>query len=230
MFLLYHYFVKLIIHSYLFTETHLLTHSHIKAFFLALSLLTRLPTPNLPELQPEDTGRSALFYPLTGLIIGMFLCLPVFVFPNASPLLIAAVITVIWAAITGGLHLDGLADSADGWLGGLGDPSKTQQIMKDPLVGAAGVIAIACVLLLKFAALTTLLLQGNWIIVLLAPLLGKSMIILLFLTTLTAPTTKNAHANSMASSVIDFIPKKVAAVVVGICYLVLVSKGRILVK
>jgi len=125
--------------------------------------------------------RVFIFYPLAGLIIGIFLCIPIFIFPNASPFLIAAIITVIWAAITGGLHLDGLADSADGWLGGMGDREKTQRIMKDPLVGAAGVIAIVSLLLLKFAAITTLLLHDYWFILLLAPLLGRSMILLLFI-------------------------------------------------
>ncbi len=183
-------------------------HAFIKAFYLAISLLTRIPLPSLSNVQPEDAGRSALFYPLVGLIIGVLLCIPIGVFPHASPLLLAAIITVLWAAITGGLHLDGLADSADGWLGGLGDKEATLRIMKDPLVGAAGVIAIACLLLLKFSALTVLLQHGSWLIVLLAPVLGRLMILVLFL------TTHYVRDEGMASSVVNTIPRKTAYVII----------------
>lgn len=65
--------------------------------------------------------------------------------------------------------MDGLADSADAWLGGFGDAEKTQRILKDPLVGAAGVIALVGVLLLKFAALAVLLEHHHWQVILLAP-------------------------------------------------------------
>ncbi len=204
-------------------KTALLSNTYIKSFLLALSLLTRIPTPQLPDLQAKHSGISALFYPLVGLIIGGVLCLPLVLFPSASPLLLAAIITVIWAAITGGLHLDGLADSADGWLGGMGDKEKTQRIMKDPLVGAAGVIAIVGVLLLKFAALTTLLqaFQNHqphlWLVILLAPMLGRSMILILFL------TTPYAQSEGMASSVINSIPRTTAIIVVASCYLLSVA-------
>ncbi|MCP3881340.1 MAG: adenosylcobinamide-GDP ribazoletransferase, partial [Sulfitobacter sp.] len=88
-----------------------------------------------------------------------------------------------WAAITGALHIDGLADSTDAWLGGLGDLNKTHAILKDPLVGAAGVVAIACILLLKYSALYALVKQHNYMIIALAPLLGRAMILLLFTST-----------------------------------------------
>jgi adenosylcobinamide-GDP ribazoletransferase len=207
-------------------KTALLSNTYIKSFLLALSLLTRIPIPQLPDLQARHSGISALFYPLVGLIIGGLLCLPLLLFPSASPLLLAAIITVIWTAITGGLHLDGLADSADGWLGGMGDKEKTQRIMKDPLVGAAGVIAIVGVLLLKFAALTTLLqefqeLQKHqhhlWLVILLAPMLGRSMILILFL------TTPYARSEGMASSVIDSIPRVTAIIVIASSYLLSVA-------
>lgn len=191
--------------------------NYLKAFLLSVSLLTRFPVTHLPDLRPEDSGYSALFYPLTGLLIGICLCLPVWLFPGASPWLVAAIITVLWAVITGGLHLDGLADSADAWLGGLGDKEKTQRIMKDPLVGSAGVIAIVSIMLLKFAALVTLIGQGGWIIVLLAPLLGRSMILALFL------TTPYARTGGMASSVIEYLPRKTALLIMAFCYLLCVA-------
>lgn len=65
----------------------------------------------------------------------------------------AALLLVFWVLATGALHLDGLADSADAWVGGLGDRERTLAIMKDPCCGPAAVVALVVVLLVKFAAL-----------------------------------------------------------------------------
>ncbi len=169
-------------------------------FYLALSFLTRIPVPDLGKLDPADFGRSALYYPLIGGIIGALLCLPIVLFPQASPILLAAILTVLSAVITGGLHLDGVADGADAWLGGLGDDEKTHRILKDPLVGAAGAIAICAVILLKFAALTVLLENQLWWVILFAPVLGRASVLLLFL------TTPYVRRGGLASAVTDFMP------------------------
>lgn len=174
------------------------------AFFLALSLLTRIPIPKLPTLEAADFGRSSLFYPLVGLLIGAILCLPIWFLPNADPLVLAAIVTVLWAAITGGLHLDGVADSADAWLGGLGDLEKTHRILKDPLVGAAGAIALSATFLLKFAALTVLIKLQLWWLILCAPALGRNFVLLLFL------TTPYVRATGLASTTVNHLPEKPA--------------------
>jgi adenosylcobinamide-GDP ribazoletransferase len=119
-------------------------------------------------------------------------------------LLLAAILTVIWAMVTGGLHLDGLADSADAWLGGFGDPAKTQRILKDPLVGAAGVIALVGVLLLKFAALVAVLEHAAWWLILIAPVIGRILILLLFL------STPYVRAEGLASAVTAHLPRTTA--------------------
>lgn len=172
----------------------------MKHFCLALSFLTRIPVADLGKLDPADFGHSALYYPLVGLLIGLILCAPLLLFPHAHPLLLAAIITVLWAIITGGLHLDGVADGADAWLGGLGDEEKTHRILKDPLVGAAGAIAISSVMLLKFAALTVLLENHWWWVILFAPVLGRAAVLLLFL------TTPYVRRGGLASAVTDFMP------------------------
>lgn len=174
------------------------------AFLTALSFLTRIPVPDLGKLEATDFGRAALFYPLVGLLIGGLLCLPLLLFPHAPSVLLAAILTVLWAMITGGLHLDGLADSADAWLGGFGDTEKTHRILKDPLVGAAGVIALVGVLLLKFAALVVVLENGWWWAVLLAPALGRALVLLLFL------TTPYVRVGGLASAVTEHLPRTTA--------------------
>ena len=81
------------------------------------------------------------------------------------------------------MHLDGLADTADAWVGGFGDRARTLAIMKDPCCGPIAVVALVVLLLLKFAALWALLAAGHWAALLLAPLLGRSALLLLFLGT-----------------------------------------------
>lgn len=179
-----------------------------KYAWLAISFLTRLPVPDLGTLVERDFGHSALYYPLVGLILGGLLCVPLLVFPHAAPFLLAAMISVMWAMLTGGLHLDGVADSADAWLGGLGNVEKTHRILKDPLVGAAGAIAISSVLLLKCAALSALIAQGQWQAVLFAPIIGRCLILLIFL------TTPYVRAGGLASAVTTYLPRKIAWILI----------------
>jgi adenosylcobinamide-GDP ribazoletransferase len=203
-----------------FTLSTNILQSHAKAFFLALQLLTRLPTPQYESITASDSGRSAFYYPVVGLIIGFILYLPLLFFPHASPLLLAAIITVIWAIVTGGLHLDGLADSADGWLGGIGNKEKTLIIMKDPVVGAAGAITIVCILLLKFAVLTVIFQQTfhdivrSSGIIIIAPFIGRTLILLLML------MSNNANPNSMANEVIANLVRNKIVWLVGACLLI----------
>ncbi|HEY2035506.1 MAG TPA: adenosylcobinamide-GDP ribazoletransferase, partial [Steroidobacteraceae bacterium] len=71
-------------------------------------------------------------------------------------LLGAAIVLAVWVLITGALHLDGLADVADAWVGGHGDRERTLGIMKDPRSGPVAIAVVSCLLLLKFAALAAL--------------------------------------------------------------------------
>ena len=186
-----------------------------KAFLLALSLLTRLPVADINDIQAQDSGRSALFYPLIGFIIGVFIAFPLLVFGTAPSLLMAGIVVTLWAVITGALHLDGLADSADGWLGGMGDKERIQTIMKDPRVGTAGVVAIVCLLMLKVAAITALLhnSQSLWLIIL-APLLARAMILALFI------ATPYVNKQGMAQKIIDTLDHDKAWGVVGLSLLI----------
>ena len=155
----------------------------MQSFLIALQFLTSLPVrlDRMPE--PQAVGRSLLYYPLVGLLLGAMLWLLGTVLENASALLLAALLLTGWVALTGGLHLDGLADSADAWLGGFGDRERTLTIMKDPRSGPLAVVVLVLLLLLKFVALWTLLATDQRLALLLAPLLGRSALLGLFLTT-----------------------------------------------
>lgn len=153
------------------------------AFWAALQFLTRLPTPALARYDDALAGRSALYFPLVGLLMGALLWLLAALTSGAAPGVQAALVLALWVGLSGGLHLDGLGDSADAWLGGYGDRQRTLDIMKDPRAGAAAVIAIALLLIVKFAALEALLAAGHGAWLLLAPLLGRAASLALFLTT-----------------------------------------------
>ena len=181
-----------------------------KDFSIAVAFLTRLPVPPLGTVDAATLGRSALYYPGVGLLIGALLCTPVMLFPSANPLLLSALLVALWAMITGGLHLDGLADSADAWLGGQGDQAKTHRILKDPLVGSAGVVATVAVMLLRFAALFVLIEQSNELTILLAPVLGRCVALVLFI------TTRYVRHNGLGSAISDFLPVTPA---LGVCVL-----------
>lgn len=152
-------------------------------FWLALQFLTRFPTPVL-EPTPKDLGRSVLAYPLVGLILGLVVVgvgIGLAAIPGAPPLLIAALVLALWVGLTGALHLDGLADTVDAWVGSHQDPERARAIMKDPASGPMAVAALIMVLLIKFAALVAVVETGAWLALLIAIVLGRAALTGLFL-------------------------------------------------
>lgn len=154
-----------------------------RPLLIALQFLTILPVRIDAVPDTEATGRSLLYYPLVGLLIGVLLAAVTWMLGDVPPLLGAAVLLAAWVAVTGALHLDGLADSADAWVGGHGDRDKTLAIMKDPRSGPIAVVTLVVVLLIKFTALVQLLANDAWELIVLAPVLGRTALVLLFLTT-----------------------------------------------
>ncbi len=154
-----------------------------RPLLLALQFLTRLPVPEITAVEDRDIGRSQLWYPLVGLLIGLLLAAFAWMLTSVPALLRAALLLAVWVAITGALHLDGLGDSADAWMGGTGSRERTLAIMKDPCSGPGAVVVLATVLLIKFAALESILRAADGFLLLLAPILGRVALPLLFLTT-----------------------------------------------
>ncbi len=155
----------------------------MRSFIIAIQFLTRIPVPTLSDISEAEVGRSLLYYPLVGLVMGLLLAGLNWMLASAPDGLQAALLLAAWVIITGALHLDGLADSADAWLGGLGDRERTLAIMKDPRSGPAAVVVIVLLLLIKFAALQALIENDHWPVLILAPLLARTSLPLLFQTT-----------------------------------------------
>jgi adenosylcobinamide-GDP ribazoletransferase len=153
-------------------------------FVIALRFLTHIPFPlKHNDYSEQDWGRSVLAYPLIGLIIGLilFFIYKMFVGHNAG--VIAVLLLTVWVLLTGGLHIDGLADSADAWIGGHHDRERAFEIMKDACCGPVAVATVFLVLLIKFVALKALVQQSNGVAFILIPVLSRTAAVVLLLTT-----------------------------------------------
>lgn len=125
-------------------------------FYMALQFLTRLPVPANIEHSDDGFARSARFYPAIGLIVGASVALVYAVADGVFHSGVAAVLAVFAATVlTGALHDDGLADSADGLIGGR-DRDHTLTIMRDHQVGTYGVMALIFAVALKLMVLADL--------------------------------------------------------------------------
>jgi len=153
----------------------------VNAFLLALQFLTRVPVSFQFNASNKQFGQSVLFYPFVGFIMGSLLYIVALVLNDSNPMLVAAILLTVWILITGGLHLDGLADCADAWAGGLNNRQRSLEIMKDPVIGAIGAVILFIILLLKWTALTQLLAQKQLSVLLMIPLLGRCSILILML-------------------------------------------------
>lgn len=154
----------------------------IEGLLAAVGFLTRMPVPGWVFARPGAQARSLLWYPLVGVLIGAVLSALAWCLRDVAPLLGAALLLSSWVWLTGALHIDGLADTADAWVGGMGDRMRTLAIMKDPTSGPMALAAVVLALLLKCAALATLLPAASdtvW----LAPLLARTALVAAFVTT-----------------------------------------------
>lgn len=149
----------------------------MKYFTLAISFLTVIPVKVKEQIIPGDLGKSSGWFPLIGIFLGgivagifsaVSLCLP--------PLVAAVFATAAWIGLTGGLHLDGLADCCDGMLNA-SNPERRLEIMKDPRLGSFGGIGLVISILLKIACLYSLPSGAFWIAIPLAASTGRWLLL-----------------------------------------------------
>jgi adenosylcobinamide-GDP ribazoletransferase len=115
----------------------------------ALALLTRLP------VRPEaDTATGAAAFPLVGVIVGIAGVVPLMLGATAEPVIASFVAVGAMALLTGALHLDGLADTADALLAP--DPATAERARKDPAVGPGGAVALVLVIGIEVWALASI--------------------------------------------------------------------------
>ena len=161
----------------------------MKSLYIALGFLTIIPLPLNREVRPVDMGRSMACFPLAGAIIGGILAGMSAVLSIVLPRSVADFILIAaLALITGGLHLDGLADTFDGLYGG-----KTREealaIMKDSRVGAIGVVSLIFVIILKYITLLSVPVGLKYTALVVMPALSRwSMVLAAYLSGYARPT------------------------------------------
>jgi adenosylcobinamide-GDP ribazoletransferase len=145
----------------------------MRLYLIALQFLTIIPLPFDTRCQKEDLGRATACFPLVGLTLGGLLVgLNWLITPWLAPPLTAALLVTALAAVTGALHLDGLADVCDG-LAARGGRERFLAVMKDSNVGAVGAVGLVLGLLLKWQALLAVPAGISWQALLLFPTLGR---------------------------------------------------------
>lgn len=145
----------------------------MQTYLLALSFLTCLPVKINYEVSREQMGRTLAYYPVVGLTLGLMIAGAAYLGDFLHLGLAGDVLAVgTLVAMTAGLHLDGLMDTADGLLSGQPRDRKLE-IMKDSNVGAMGVIVLVVYLLLKVSLVSGLFWPDKYRILILMPAAGR---------------------------------------------------------
>lgn len=157
----------------------------MKDFITGLQFLTRIRIYREVEWSAERFGRSVVYFPLVGAVIGALLAsgcwllatyLPLFHF-TFPPHALAACLVVAHIVITGGLHCDGFMDTMDGIFSGR-SRERMLEIMKDSRVGANGVTAFALLILLKWSLLLDMPVAKLPAVLFLMPVIGRLVMVI----------------------------------------------------
>ena len=156
----------------------------MNSFLIGLQFLTRIFVVRQSVWTEKSFGESVKFFPSIGAILGI-ICAGVifmlnFLTGGTLPILTGAISFATLIILTGGIHCDGLMDSADGLFSGR-EREKILQIMKDSRAGSFGVVAMILVAALEISTLTELAKLSIWLTVAAiysAPIIGRLMMVI----------------------------------------------------
>jgi adenosylcobinamide-GDP ribazoletransferase len=132
----------------------------VRAAAAAVAFLTRVPVGRWLVLGPEDVGRGGALFPVIGAGIGALAGLTAQGLEGPLPPLVAGALGVgLAVGLTGALHVDALADTADAL--GAGDRERALEIMRDSRIGSFGAVAVALAMIVEAAGLGGLAAQGD---------------------------------------------------------------------
>jgi adenosylcobinamide-GDP ribazoletransferase len=151
----------------------------IKAFILGLQFLTRIPVNISVDYNRENLTKTTFFFPFMGMIIGAIAALTYYVFSFVNRDMAAVCTVLALVCITGGLHIDGLSDTADGFFSSR-PKERILEIMKDSRVGAFGVIAIVFDLLFKYVVIKSMDTNKAIMWIILSSGISRTMVAMLF--------------------------------------------------
>jgi len=144
----------------------------MKGLIIALQFLTRLPTPRI-TVSSEEFAASMRWFPAVGLIIGLIVAGGAWIGAQIDPWLGALIGLVLWVAVTGALHLDGLGDVADGMGAAHKDRERLLAVLADPHIGSFGVCAISVQIVSKLVLLQLLIADEAWLPLILVPFVAR---------------------------------------------------------
>lgn len=146
----------------------------MKPLFLMIQFMTRIPVPFEIPCEAEDFAKGPPWFPLVGWIIGGILAgTALLLNPLGEPWMTAVLLVALEVLITGGLHLDGLADSFDGLYSNR-DRERILEIMKDSRIGSNGVLSLIGLLGMKTVVLAALPVEVLPIAVLVMPAVART--------------------------------------------------------
>ncbi|MBU3110888.1 adenosylcobinamide-GDP ribazoletransferase [Clostridium lacusfryxellense] len=151
---------------------------YINDFLLFFQFFTRIPINKSLNCGQENFKRGSIFFPVVGLFIGVVQWLVYYGLMKVLPINITTVfIVIIPIIITGGLHVDGLGDTCDGFFSFKGDKYKIIEIMKDSTVGTYATIAVVFDMLVRYAAVSTVIGRNLPLILIATPIIARFSVV-----------------------------------------------------
>lgn len=171
----------------------------MRRLLAAIGFLTIIPVGI--KTKDQDLGKSMVFFPLVGLLIGGFLVGTKFISSYIFPSLLTCVLVITsWVVITGCIHLDGFCDTIDGFTAGK-NKEEILRIMEDSHIGVFAVVGLICLLLLKISALLS---TDKSSCLLLAPSMGRWAMVI------AATTMPYPKSYGLGKAFVDYAGKKEA--------------------
>lgn len=164
----------------------------LRSLLAALAVLTHLPTPSIIDFSAKEKGRSLIWFPLLGGLMGLVLAVAAWWLRDIEPILASVLLLTIWMFVSELRHLDALASSIKTWLfrNNRRPVGQDQAVAPDHL-GVMGVMAL--IMMIKFAALAVLIEYEIWFYIFLAPLVARLLVIAMIGFTPIAPHEMLVH-------------------------------------
>lgn len=151
---------------------------YLNDFLLFFQFFTRIPINKSLKCEKENFRHGSIFFPVVGLFIGIVQWLVYYMLIKVLPVNITAVfVVVIPIILTGGLHVDGLGDTCDGFFSLKGDKDKIIEVMKDSRVGTYASIAIVFDMLVRYAAVSTIIEMNLPLILIATPIIARFTVV-----------------------------------------------------
>lgn len=143
-------------------------------FLTLISFFTRIPVGTKIKYNEDNFLKALSLYSLIGAVIGLFLVVIYLIFNNTYINLLRGLVLVIaYLIITGGIHLDGAADTSDGIFSGRTD-DKIFEIMSDSHIGAFGVLSLIIIILSQFVLFSYMDIYSCFLM----PVVGRASVII----------------------------------------------------